>query len=121
MTNLLTDLVVGLEEGQTVDQEASLEELGVDPAVEGQPLVDLACVEVLAVPMAQQEGEDVGWPQGGAGCHLVVPCPQCLRCLTHLCIPPPPPLLPPLQELTDLKKKKQNTVYRHANEEVLGK
>lgn len=62
MTNLLTDLVAGLEEGQTVDQEASLEELGVDQAVEGQPLVDLACVEVLAVPLAQQEGVDAGWP-----------------------------------------------------------
>lgn len=62
MTNLLTDLVVGLEEGQSVDQEASLEELAVDPAVEGQPSADLACVEDLAVPMAQQEGVDVGWP-----------------------------------------------------------
>lgn len=57
--NLLTNLVVGREVGQRVDREASLEELGVDPVVEAHPLVDLASVEVLAVPLAQ-EGAEVG-------------------------------------------------------------
>lgn len=55
-------LVVGQEVGQRVDQEASLEELGVDPVAEAQPLVDLASVEALAVPLAQQEGVDADWP-----------------------------------------------------------
>lgn len=87
-------LAVGQEAGQRVDQEASLEELGVDPVVEAQPLADLASVEALAVPLAHQEGVDVG----GIGCHLAVPCPRCPSCLIHLCIPPLPLLLPPLQE-----------------------
>lgn len=54
-------LVVGQEVGQKVDQEASLEVLGVDPAVEAQSLVDLASVEALAVPPAQQEEVDADW------------------------------------------------------------
>lgn len=40
--------------GLRVDQEASLEELGVDPEVEAQSSVGLASVEVLAVPLARQ-------------------------------------------------------------------
>lgn len=55
-------LVVGREVGQKVDLEASLEELGVGPVVEAQSLVDLASVEGLAVPPAQQEGVDADWP-----------------------------------------------------------
>lgn len=47
-------LVVGQEVGLRVDQEASLEELGVDPEVEAQSSVGLASVEVLAVPLARQ-------------------------------------------------------------------
>ena len=47
--------------GQRVDQEASLEELGVDPVVEAQPLVDLASVEAPAVLLAQREGVDADW------------------------------------------------------------
>lgn len=46
------------EADQRVDQEASLEELEVDPEVEVQSLVDLACVEAPADPQAQQEVED---------------------------------------------------------------
>lgn len=48
-------LVVGQEAGQMVDQEASLEEQGVDPEAEVQSLVDPASAEALAVPLAQQE------------------------------------------------------------------
>lgn len=55
-------LVVGQEGGQRVDQEASLEELGVDPVVEAQSWVDLASVEALAVPLAHQEGVDADRP-----------------------------------------------------------
>lgn len=51
-------LVAGQEAGQRVDQEASLEGLGVDPVVEAQSLVDPAGVEGLAVPLDQQEGVD---------------------------------------------------------------
>ena len=48
------------EEGQRVDQEASLEEQGVDPVGEALSLVGLVRVEVLAVP---QQGEaDADWP-----------------------------------------------------------
>lgn len=54
-------LVVGQEVGQTVDLEDALEELGVDPVAEAQSLVDLACVEGLAVPPDQQEGVDADW------------------------------------------------------------
>lgn len=50
--------MVGQEAGQRVDREASLEEPGVDPVVEAQPSVDLAGVEVLAAPLAQQGGAD---------------------------------------------------------------
>lgn len=53
--------MVGQEAGQRVDQEASLEELGVDPVVGAQSLVDLASVEALAVPLAQPEGVDADW------------------------------------------------------------
>lgn len=53
--------MVGQEADQRVDQEASLEELGVDPVVEAQSLVDLANVEVLVDPLAQQEGVDADW------------------------------------------------------------
>lgn len=56
--SLKSNLVVGQEAGQRVDREASLEELGVDPVVEAQPSVDLASVEVLAAPLAQQGGAD---------------------------------------------------------------
>lgn len=93
-------------EGQRADQEASLEELVVDPAVEAHSLVDLASVEVL-VPWGQLEAADVGWPSGGTGCLLVVPYPQCLSRLSHLCIPLLLPLPPPLQELTDLGVKEK--------------
>lgn len=58
----ITNLVGGQEEVQRVDQEASLEELGVDQVVEAQPLVDLASVEALAVPLAQEEEVDADWP-----------------------------------------------------------
>lgn len=61
LINVLTNLVGGREAGQTVDQEASLEELGVDPVVGVQSWVDLACVEVLAVPLAQKEGVGADW------------------------------------------------------------
>lgn len=54
-------LVGALVGGQRVDQEASLEELVVDPAVEAHSLVDLAGVEVLA-PWGQLEVAYVGWP-----------------------------------------------------------
>lgn len=55
--------MVGREAGQKVDQVASSEELGVAPAVEVLPLVDLACGEALAVlPLAQREGVDADWP-----------------------------------------------------------
>lgn len=60
--NVVTNLVVGQEGGQRVDQEASLEELGVDPVVEAQSWVDLASVEALAVPLAHQEGVDADRP-----------------------------------------------------------
>lgn len=59
---IITNLVGGQEAGQRVDQEASLEELGVDQVVEAQPLVGLASVEGLAVPLAQEEGVDADWP-----------------------------------------------------------
>lgn len=51
-------LVVGLEAGQRVGQEVSWEEQGEGPVVGGQSSVDLASVEGLAVPLAQQEGVD---------------------------------------------------------------
>lgn len=94
-------LVVDQEEGQREDQGASLEELGVDPVVEVQPLVDLASVEVLE-SLGQLEGADAGWLLGGAGCHLGAPYPLCQSHLIHLCILLLLRLLPPLQELTDL-------------------
>lgn len=62
LINAFANLVGGQEAGQRVDQEASLEVLGVDPVVEAQPLVGLACVEALAVLPAQQEGVDADWP-----------------------------------------------------------
>lgn len=60
--NIATNRVGGQEVGQRVDQEASLEELGVDRVVEAQSLVDLASVEALAVLLAQEEGVDADWP-----------------------------------------------------------
>lgn len=53
--NVVSNLVVGQEAGQRVDQEASLEELGVDPVVGDQSLADLACAEAPAVPLARWE------------------------------------------------------------------
>lgn len=55
------NLVVVPVEGQRADQEASLEELVVDPVVEAHPLVDLASVVVLA-PWGQLGAAGVGWP-----------------------------------------------------------
>lgn len=94
-------LVGGLEAVPREDQEVSWEEQGAGPAVEAQSLVDLACVVALAAPQAHQEGEDAGWPLGGAGCLPVVPGPQCQSCQIHQCTPPllPPP---PLREQIDL-------------------
>lgn len=54
-------LVGGQEVGQRVDLEVSLEELGVDPVVGVQSLVDLANVVDLVVLQPQQEGEDADW------------------------------------------------------------
>lgn len=104
--------MVDQEEGQREDQGASLEELGVDPVVEVQSLVDLASVEVLE-SLGQLEGADAGWPSGGAGCHLVAPYPLRQSHLIHLYILLLLRLLPPLQELTDLKTLKKNNVTRN--------
>lgn len=54
--------VEGREAGQRVDQEASLEELGVVPTVEVLFLVDPACVEVVAVlPLVQRVEACADW------------------------------------------------------------
>lgn len=93
------------------DREASSEEQGVDPEVEGQSSVDLVGVEDLVVPLAQMEGEDADWLQGGAGCPLVAPCPQCLSCLIHRCILPLLLLLHLPLVLTDLKENAKYYIY----------
>lgn len=61
-TCLFTNLVVGQEVDQRVDQEAALGEQVEDPVEEAQSLVDPASVEVLVLALVLQVEVGVFYP-----------------------------------------------------------